>query len=163
VQNIENMVGLKLKQLQTDCEETLCYQGLRFGFGKTVTPMYEVVDEQAEILGTYAGNGKTAIAQRGDNVYIAAGNVPYPLWQGLAKRAGVHIYCEKGGALYTDSRFVARQTVHETACEIHMPFDAEMEEMFDGGRYRTSHGVLRYNAEAGSTKLFRIVNNASQK
>ena len=89
-------------------------------------------------------------------MYIAVGNVPSELWRDLAKAAGVHIYTDTPGAFYADSRFVARQTVWETDLTVHMPFDCVLEEMFDGGIYKTENKELSYTAERGKTKLFLI-------
>ena len=84
------------------------------------------------------------------------GNVPSDLWRDLARAAGVHIYSDTPGAFYADSRFVARQSVWENQITIHMPFDCIVEELFDGGMYRTENKDLRYEAEKGKTKLFMI-------
>ena len=126
-----------------------------FGFADPVAPMYAVCDKDAEILATYT-NGTPACARKGKDVYIAVGNVPFELWRDLAKAAGVHIYTDTPGAFYADSRFVARQTVWETDITIHMPFDCVVEEMFDGGIYKTENKDLKYTAERGKTKLFII-------
>ena len=70
--------------------------------------------------------------------------------------AGVHIYCDTPGALYADSRFVARQTVWETDITVRMPFDCTVEELFSGKTYRTENKELRYREENGAVRLFLI-------
>ena len=68
----------------------------------------------------------------------------------------MHIYNDRGGALYVDSRFVARQTMWDEDIEISLPFDCILEEVFDGGIYKTEDKKLRYKAENGKTKMFII-------
>ncbi len=127
----------------------------QFGFSEPITPQFAVCDEEAEVFARYA-DGTPACARKGKEVYLAAGKVPAALWRELARQSGVHIYAETPGALYMDSRFIARQTMHETEPELSLPFDCELEELFDGGIYRTQNKKLRYSAPNGETKLFLI-------
>lgn len=126
-----------------------------FGFTDSVYPLYAVDDRDAEILAYYTDD-TPACARKNKDVYIPVGNVPSALWRDIARAAGVHIYSDTPGALYADSRFVARQTMLETDITIHMPFDCTVEELFDGGTYKTEQKTLRYHAEKGKTKLFVI-------
>ena len=66
------------------------------------------------------------------------------------------LHTAKRGALYVDSRFVARQTMHEEDIGITLPFDCTLEEVFDGGVFKTENKVLKYKAENGKTKKFII-------
>ena len=126
-----------------------------FGFTDPTAPMYAVDDPDAEILACYT-DGTPACARKSNDIYIATGNVPSDMWRDLARAAGVHIYADTPGAFYADSRFVARQTVWEKQITIHMPFDCTLEELFDGGTYKTENQELKYVAENGETKLFMI-------
>ena len=89
-------------------------------------------------------------------MYLATGNIPADLWREIAREAGVHIYTETPGALYVDSRLIARQSMHETELKLQLPFDCTLEELFDGGTYRTENGKLCYSAPNHETKLFLI-------
>ncbi len=126
-----------------------------FGFSDPTSPMYAVDDADAEILAHYT-DGTPACARKNKDVYIPVGNIPSDLWRDLARAAGVHIYTDTPGAFYADSRFIARQSMWENDFTIHMPFDCVLEELFDGGIYRTEGKELRYHAENGATKLFII-------
>ena len=126
-----------------------------FGFSEPTVPLYAVDDQEADILAYYA-DGTPACARKNKGVYIPVGNVPSDLWRALAREAGVHIYTDTPGAFYADSRFVARQSVWENDFTIHLPFDCVLEELFDGGTYRTENKELKYSAEKGKTKLFLI-------
>lgn len=126
-----------------------------FGFSDPTAPMYAADDKDAEILAYYT-DGTPACARKNKDVYIPVGNVPSDMWRDLARAAGVHIYTDTPGAFYADSRFVARQSVWEKDITIHMPFDCVLEELFDGGMYRTENRELKYRTENGETKLFII-------
>ena len=150
---ISEVCPIKLQEIdETDLK--VQYREHLFGFSSPAT-LYAVDDKDSEILACYT-NGTPACARKGKDVYLAVGNVPTDLWRDLAREAGVHIYSDTPGAFYADSRFVARQSAWETDLTIHMPFDCVLEEMFDGGIYKTENKDLKYNAEKGSTKLFII-------
>lgn len=133
----------------------IAWEGEKFGFTEPISPQFAVCDGEAEVFAHYA-DGTPACARKGKEVYLAAGAVPAALWRKLAREAGVHIYTETLGSLYADSRFVAFQTVHSEAPELTLPFDCELEELFDGGSYRTQNGRFCYEAPNGETKLFFI-------
>ena len=149
---IEEVCGIKLKEMP-DPTAKVEYKGEVFGFTDPVAPMFCADDEEAEIIAKYE-NGETACAKKGKQYYLATAKGCPALWRDIARDAGVHIYTETGGALYVDSRFVARQTMHEEDIEIHLPLDGTFEEVFDGGIYKTENKVLKYRAENGKTKMF---------
>jgi hypothetical protein len=120
-----------------------------------VTPLFEVTDGSAEIIARF-DNGKNALALKGKTFYCASGNIPYQVWQYAEKKAGIHIYNEHGDGIYVCSQFVACQTVRTEECEIIMPFDCIVEELFEGGIHETQNKVLKYHAKKGVTKLFNI-------
>ena len=154
MEGISSVCSIRLKEID-DPDAKVQYRGQTFGFSGPTAPLYSPDDADAEILAYYT-NGAPACAQKGKNVYLAVGNVPSILWQDLARAAGVHIYSDTPGALYADSRFVARQSIWETELTIHMPFDCVVEELFDGGFYRTKNRELQYHASEGAMKLFMI-------
>jgi hypothetical protein len=117
--------------------------------------MFSVEDAHAEILARYE-NGLPAVGRKGKDVYIPTGNVPAALWRDLARAAGVHIYSDTPGALYADSRFVARQSAEEKDITVHMPFDCTVEELFSGKTYTTENRELNYREENGGVRLFLI-------
>ncbi|MBR6794307.1 MAG: hypothetical protein IKM48_08150 [Clostridia bacterium] len=148
----EEVCGIKLAPAKGG---KILWKGEEFGFSDPETPRYAVADEEAEIIARYM-DGTPACARKGREVYLAAGKVPPALFRALAKEAGVHIYTEDLGSLYVDSRFIAYQTTHTAEPELTLPFDCELEELFDGGTYRTQNKTLRYSAPKGETKLFLI-------
>ncbi len=151
---MEEVCSVKLREVDLS-EGKVQYGSELFGFSGPASPMFAVDDPDAEILASYT-DGTPACGRKGNDVYISTGNVPSVLWQDLAREAGVHIYSDTSGALYADSRFVARQTVWEKDITIHMPFDCTVEELFSGKVYHTEDRELRYHEEDGAVRLFLI-------
>lgn len=143
---------INLKEKQSP-EAKIQYKGEVFGFTDPAAPMFEIADPEAQIIANYE-DGAPACAKKGNHYYIATAKATPTLWRDIARESGVHIYTDKGGALYVDSRFVARQTMHEEDIEITLPFDGSFEEVFEGGIYTTENKVLKYRAENGKTKMF---------
>ncbi len=149
---IGKVCSVRLREIDLP-EGKVRYGGDLFGFSNPVSPMFAVDDPDADILAFYEGSAP-ACGRKGNDVYIPVGNVPSTLWRDLARKSGVHIYSDTPGALYVDSRFIARQTLWETDITLHMPFDCELEEAFSGETIKTDCGILRYSAEKGALKLF---------
>ena len=158
---MDEVCSIKLREVDMP-EGKVQYGNDLFGFSNPTSPMFAVDDSDAEILAYYT-DGTPACARKGGDVYISTGNVPSNLWRDLARKAGVHIYADTQGALYADSRFVARQTVWEKDITIHMPFDCVVEEVFSGEIYRTENRQLRYHEENGAVRLFIIQEKVSEK
>ena len=151
---IEEVCPIRLREIDLP-QGKVCWGTEQFGFADPASPMFAPDDPDAEILASYT-NGIPACARKGNDVYVPVGNVPAALWRELARAAGVHIYSDTPGALYVDSRFVARQTVWEKDVTIHMPFDCTVEEAFTGTVYRTENRELRYHEETGTVRLFLV-------
>ena len=150
----DEVCSVRLREMDNP-EAKVRYGEEIFGFADPISPMYAVDDADAEILAYYT-DGTPACARKNNDIYIPVGNVPSDLWRDIARAAGVHIYSDTPGAFYADSRLIARQSVWESDFTIHMPYDCVLEELFDGGIYRTEQKELRYHAEDGKTKLFLI-------
>ena len=145
-------IGLKEK---SDPEAKIEYKGKVFGFTDPAAPMFEVDDEDVETVARYT-DGTPACAKKGNRYYIATAKATPELWRDIARESGVHIYAETAGALYVDSRFIARQTMFEEEITLTLPFDCKLEEVFEGGVFETKNKVLKYRAEDGKTKMFII-------
>lgn len=150
----EEVMGMRLTEIASSTAKVV-YGEERFGFTDPTGPMFTVTDPEAEVLAAYE-DGKSACVRKGNQVYLATGNIPAALWREIARTAGVHIYAETPGTLYVDSRLIARQSMHETELTIQLPFDCTLEELFDSGIYHTRNGILRYTAPSHETKLFLI-------
>lgn len=149
------LTGMELTTFESAEAIKITGQGISYGFSCPVSPMLAVTDPQAEIWGDFP-DGRHGLAMKGRTWFSAAGNVPAPVWREAARRAGVHLYNEHGDGLIVCSQFIASHNVRTEDCELVMPFDCELEELFTGGTYRTVNRVLRYQAAKGHTLLFRI-------
>lgn len=153
---ISAVTGMNVVPMETDGKALNAeWNGQTFGFSTPVSPMFRVEDAGAEVWSRYE-NGAVCVARKGNVVYSAVGNVPFSVWQKAECAAGVHLYSEIGCYVAVNSRFAAMQNAKSEHCEIHLPFDCEVEELFEGGVYRTENGVLSYDAPKGSTRLFEI-------
>lgn len=136
-------------------DSTVLYKDTSFSFGDPISPLFVPDATDAHVLASYK-DGSPACVRRGNQYYLAVGNIPAQLWHDIARASGVHLYTAANGSLYVDSRFAARQTMEEQDIRITFPFDCVLEELFDGGTYHTENRVLSYHAEHGETKLFLI-------
>lgn len=139
---VERFVGMKLsEELYSQAAQ---YHGEKFGFSTDVTPIFKVVDDEAEKIAFFE-NGDVAAAIKGDNAYISVPAVPSRLWHDLALRAGVHMYTDEKIPIYADSRFIACQFPCEKTDEIRVVENGEYVDMFSGKRYCAEKGVLRFS------------------
>lgn len=150
---VEELIGMQLQQMEADSPLKIHFAGQEFGFTHPMKPMFRVTDADAESLACYQVGG-VAVAQKGDQVYIGAGNVPRELWRELAKRAGVNIYTEEDGALYADSRMVAFQPHTAGKKIVKLPAGKPMEELFEGIPCEIVGAELHFEAEADHMYLF---------
>ncbi|MDD5706634.1 MAG: hypothetical protein PHR35_11985 [Kiritimatiellae bacterium] len=154
VEGIRRVTGMQVARFEAEGNAKASFAGVEFGFTNAVSPMFEVVDPEAETLCRFT-DGKVAVARKGDTVYSALGNIPWQLWRALAMQVGIHCYTDHGDCHYATTRWVAYQTTRTEEGEIQMPSACELEELFDGGTYKTdSKGLLRFRAPRGRCMLF---------
>ena len=152
---VEKILDMKLEYAQDGIKKTAVYNEKVFGFEEAVSPLFIVNDTTAEPVAMYQDGG-VCIAKKGRTFYSATGNIPYEIWQYAEKEAGVHIYNDSGCYVAVTDSFIAMQNTKSDDCIINLPFDCEVEELFDGGNYKTSNCTLRYNTKKGTTKIFKI-------
>lgn len=154
---ISNITGMDIATLEkTSHARTAQYNSVSFGFSKPVVPEFEITDDSIEVIARY-NDEKVCTALKNKTFYSTVGNIPYQLWQYAEKVAGVHIYSENGCYVAASSAFVAMQNAKSEECKITMPYDCELEELFDGGIYKTVDKKLCYQTSLGDTKLFKII------
>lgn len=136
--------------------------GARFGFGRKVTPLFEVHDEGAEVLGAYVSNGAAALVRKKQahhtSVYSAVGNLPAALYREIARTAGVHIYYEGNDPTYINSRLFGIHMQSDPSPRITLPAGSacRLVELFDGGTVTVEDGVCILPHAAGTTKLYLL-------
>ncbi len=150
------LTGMALVPFTAPEPVRISFRGQTYGFSCPVEPLQEIVDPAAEIWGDFA-DGRHGLGLKGNTFFSAAGNVPAAVWRAAARRCGVHIYSEQDGGLIVCSQFIAAYHTQTESCELTLPADCELDELFEGGHFRTENRVLRYRAAKGHTMLFRFV------
>lgn len=134
----------------------------RFGFSKKLSPLFEIRDKDAQVLGTYVSNGAAALAKKKlaqhTSVYSAVGNLPAAVYREIARAAGVHIYYEGHDPVYINSRLLGIHMQTDATPTITFPLSkaARLEELFDGGDVRVESGICRLPYKPGETKLYLV-------
>lgn len=155
--NIGKITGMNIKTVHKASDCAIDFDGCEIKFEKAVNPYFIVDDDGAERLADYKNTNGCAFAYKNGNFYIGSGNVPEKVWRFIAKKSGVHIYCDVSGAFFADERFISYQTVHTENIEIHLKEDAEFCDLFDGGIYKSENKILKYTAPKGTSKLFEKI------
>ena len=155
--NIGKITGMNIKTVHKTSDCAIDFDGCEIKFEKAVNPYFIVDDDGAERLADYKNTNGCAFAYKNGNFYIGSGNVPEKVWRFIAKKSGVHIYCDVSGAFFADERFISYQTEHTENIEIHLKEDAEFCDLFDGGIYKSENKILKYTAPKGTSKLFEKI------
>ncbi len=102
-ENLSRTVGMRMEKTEAAHfllgDETIL-------LNPACSPCFCVQDDQAEALAHY-DNGKTAIAIKGNDIYIPVQYVPRALVKPLMKRAGVHIWCDSDEPVIAGAGYVA--------------------------------------------------------
>ena len=124
--------------------ENASYEGEKYGFHTSVSPIFSVSDKEATPISNYEG-GKIAAAIKGDIAYVGVGKLPSSLWMRLAKEAGVHVYSENIVPIYADSRFIACQFPEKKTDSIKVKKDGIYTDLFTGKQYESKGGILEFS------------------
>jgi len=134
--------------------------GMKFGFNKDISPLFEIDDPNAKILGAYTDGGEGAVgykeAESHTSYYCAAGNVPPALYRAIARSAGVHIYHEGNDPVYVNSRLIGIHLQSDTPVKLTFPdkTNTVLEELFDGQELHVTNGQCLIPHETGTVKLY---------
>jgi hypothetical protein len=140
----------------------------RYAFRGRLSPLFEVRDQDAQVLGTYMSNGSPALASkklaRHTSVYSAVGNLPAAMFREIARAAGVHIYYEGHDPVYINSRLLGVHMQSAPTPVLTLPggMNARLEELFDGGELQVRDGRCTIPHEPGAMKLYLIADGSLQ-
>ncbi len=167
VDGISEITGITVAARKGD--DSLVQSGNeRFGFSKKLTPLFEVRDKAAQVLGTYVSDGAPALASKKlaqhTSVYCAVGHLPAGVYREIARAAGVHIYYEGRDPVYINNRLFGIHMQGDAAPMLTLPHntDARLEELFDGGEVRASQGRVQLPRAPGATKLYLLAKGDSE-
>ncbi len=154
IENLSDLVGMKVNFHDSKEKHTGAYREHRFGFETAMNPSFYIEDDDAEVLGRYEGEEAVCCGKKGNNIYFASGNISSAVWREVARACGVHIYAEMDGALYANNHFICFETTNTEQITLKLKEDSVYEELFDGGSYHSKGKELIYSAPKGTTKLF---------
>lgn len=139
-----------------------------WGTDARLGPLFTVADPACTTLGAVVINqGRCepgfVIRQEPDwtSVYSAAPNLPPNVLRELARYAGVHIYSESEDVLYADRSFIAIHTVRSGRKVIHLPYSADVREVFENLQLGTDCATFTDQVKAGDTRLYHYSKNVS--
>jgi hypothetical protein len=158
---ISEITGIAVARREGD-DSAVQFGDSRFGFSKKLSPLFEVTDKDAQVLGTYVSNGASALAKKKlahhTSVYSAVGNLPAALYREIARSAGVHIYYEGRDPVYINNRLFGIHMQTDSAPTITFPLRKpfRLEELFDGGEVRVENSTCHLPHQPGVTKLYLV-------
>lgn len=144
-QAFEELTGMRLAELSApaaDRAEPLpgsawCEGVAPFGTGRdNLRPQFAVEDgPRVEILARWP-NGQAAVAVSDAagyrSVFIGCLSAPPELFRNIARRAGVHIYCDTNDVIETDGRFLAISATSAGEKTIRLPQPARLVDSLTG-------------------------------
>jgi hypothetical protein len=163
---ISEITGITVASRDGD-DSAVQFGDSRFTFSKKLSPLFEVRDKDAQVLGTYVSNGAPAVAvkklARHTSVYSAVGNLPAAVYREIARAAGVHIYYEGRDPVYINSRLLGIHMQGDAAPTIALPQrkSFRLEELFDGGEVRAENGTCQLPLHPGAAKLYLLADAIS--
>ena len=145
IERMEKMTGMKHEK--ADGPENLIACGDKeYGHANAIEPLFGVVDESAEKIGSFKNSGMTAVACKKEKdytvYYSALGNLHAELLQNIAKDAGVHIYTKPGVATFVNSTFYGIYNTLAQETEMVLPKAGKYKEIFSGKIYETADGKI---------------------
>ena len=142
LERLNAMAEMEIGILERD-ETTVNTADSAYGYAAPKAPTFYVRDADAEILGTYEISGKCALAcKKMDSCtvyYSALGNISHEVLRRIARKAGVHIYAEKGVATYVNSGCVGVYNTKDAFTTVTLPADGTYGEIFSGKTYKTQN------------------------
>ena len=164
IEGIRDITGIRVKLsgsidslVKADCAKEGVFAE-EFGFTGKVKTLFYAEDDEATVWGRYSADGKAALAYNWfdsyTSFYSAVGNLPGNVLRNIAGLAGIHIYNYGNDPVYVNDRLIGVYSDTDGEINLVLKSDAELEELFDGGIYRTENRILNIPALKGNTKLF---------
>lgn len=185
---IEELVGMKLGRIDETCSPrfkivqnghpALKYGKTykRYGFidrdvhsnvwlGSVISPPYAnpcfyIDDEDAEVLGRYLINDKTAFAMKRNNgftsVYCAAQILHSELIASLAEYAGCHLYTNTDDCIYANENFVTIHAKESGKRKLFFKKPCNPYEVYEKRFYGNNISEIELDMELGETLMFCV-------
>ncbi|MGQ9454524.1 MAG: beta-galactosidase [Armatimonadota bacterium] len=161
LENVIKLVGINLKEDSAASGKIVLVNGEEFDAQhEHLNPSFQAVDPEVEILARYASGGGVAVAARKfagyTSVYSGVLQLPVSLLCELARRAGVHIYCESGHVVAADDGLVAVHASLDGSVSLKLPAGSRLRECITGQNTRESD-TCSFEVDKGDTIILRWV------
>lgn len=166
---MKNLTGMKMVKMDAPVAPDIVLSDGRTmtGLGcPPVTPLFAVVDGNAEVLGTY-GNGMCAVARKrtgnATDVFCGTWRPDAEFIFDEVRRSGVHVFSKTGDPLEANSCFVTLHARNPGRKTIRLP--NKCKDVFDvfGGRVvATDTDSFTFDAELHATYLFYYGSDAKE-
>jgi len=175
VENIAEVTGIKVTEAPvesdihvrvTDFDHPITRElppGLRYGIDRRIGPIFYGTDEEAQVLGLveyehFAQRPGLLVKEfkQWRSVYSAAPYLPASLLRGIARSAGIHIYCSSNDVLYANSRFLAIHADYTGQKSIHLPCAHRVTDVFAQEVLAEETVTLSLDMQRGETRLLQL-------
>ncbi|MBK9120153.1 MAG: hypothetical protein IPM18_11215 [Phycisphaerales bacterium] len=133
------------------------------GWETRATPLFEVVDPEAEPMGHYVTGGGVGLARVGrdgwHSVYCGAPLLPGALLRHLALANGVHAWSDDGATVVQRGQLVALTATRAGRFAVRPPAGeklAPLSEQADGWSEEAPTAALEVELETGETRFYRV-------
>lgn len=162
IERMATDLTVRITDLNHEITDSLS-EPIRYGTDRAVGPIVYGCDPRARVLGevhylhTMVRPGFLVKKFEGfRSVYSSAFNLPAPLLRGIARWAGVHIYCETGDVLHAGRGIVALHAVFSGRKVLLLPRTATVKEFFGDETVTQNGKQIEFDLEAGRTAVFTI-------
>jgi hypothetical protein len=124
-------------------------------------PVFAIEDARATVLGTYL-DGEVALAARDagawKSVYCAVPRMTIALLRGVARYAGVHLYCDEDVVLDADSRMLMLHSGWDgdRSIEVALPRPMTVTDAWTGETLCTDAETVTVALPESTTRLLRL-------
>lgn len=131
-----------------------------FGVKYSISPLFYVTDNAAQILGTYQGTGLPSLAVKkvgeATSIFCGSNKLTTPLIRGIAREAGVHLYSCSGDPFEANDRFALLHTSTGGDKTISLRAPADVVDVFTGEIVAANAARFTVNVPAEQTRFWFI-------
>ena len=123
-------------------------------------PMFYSVDENATDIAHFAASGHPAVSVKECDGYTSilygSKSIDRSVLRGIAKFAGVHVYCDSEDVLYVGRRYITFHAASSGKKTLRFPKKCDVYEVYEDKYYGQGVTEIEFDAYFGETKMFKI-------
>lgn len=159
LENVTKLIGINLKNDPAASGKIVLADGEEFDAQHDhLNPSFQVVDSEVEVLARYVSGGGVAVAAKKvagyTSVYSGVLQLPVSLLRELARRAGVHIYCESGDIVAADGGLLSVHASRAGSVLLKLPAGSKLSESITGQKISESD-TCSFEVDKGETIILR--------